>query len=62
MRRSFLPMRRQEIYILYYTAAMLSNLLLADRGISGGPFGDLIWLQYFVQSTQAKIIAARTTA
>jgi hypothetical protein len=56
MRRSFLPMKRQEIYILYYVAASLTGLA-ADRGISGGPFGDLIWLQYFVQSTQAKIIA-----
>ena len=56
MRRSFLPMKRQEIYILYYVAASLTGLA-ADRGISGGPFGDLIWNQYFVQSTQAKLIA-----
>src|SRR5436305_14329138 len=45
MRRSFLPMKKQEIYILYYVAAMLANLVLADRGISGGPFGQLIWMQ-----------------
>src|SRR6476646_817774 len=56
MRRSFLPMKRQEIYILYYVAASLTGLA-ADRGISGGPFGDLIWAQYFVQSTQAKLIS-----
>jgi len=56
MRRSFLPMKRQEVYILYYVAASLTGLA-ADRGISGGPFGDLIWAQYFVQSTQAKIIS-----
>ncbi len=56
MRRSFLPMKRQEIYILYYVAASLTGLA-ADRGISGGPFGDLIWNQYFVSSTQAKIIS-----
>ena len=36
MRRSFLPMKRQEIYILYYVAASLTGLA-ADRGISGGP-------------------------
>ena len=57
MRRSFLPMKRQEIYILYYVAAMLSNVLMADRGISGGPFGYLIWNQYFRQAPQAGMIA-----
>jgi len=56
MRRSFLPMKRQEIYILYYIAAGLTGLA-ADRGISGGPFGWLIWNQYLVQSPQAAIIA-----
>ena len=58
MRRSFLPMKRQEIYILYYVAAMLANLLLADRGISGGPFGALIWNQYFRQAPQAGLVSA----
>lgn len=58
MRRSFLPMKRQEIYILYYVAAMLSSLLLADRGISGGPFGYLIWNQYFRQAPQAGLVAS----
>ncbi len=57
MRRSFLPMRRQEIYILYYVAAALTGIW-ADRGISGGPFGYLIWNQYFIQSPQASVIAA----
>src|SRR2546425_3549115 len=57
MRRSSLPMKRQEIYILYYVAAMLSSVLLADRGISGGPFGHLIWLQYFRQAPQAGLVA-----
>jgi len=56
MRRSFLPMKRQEIYILYYVAASLTGLA-ADRGISGGPFGDLIWNQFFVQSNQAKVVS-----
>ncbi len=58
MRRSFLPMKRQEIYILYYVAAMLSSLLLADRGISGGPFGYLIWNQYFRQAPQAGLVSS----
>jgi hypothetical protein len=56
MRRSFLPMKRQEIYMLYYVAASLTGLL-ADRGISGGPFGDLIWNQYFVQSPNAALVS-----
>src|SRR5690349_4194239 len=57
MRRSFLPMKRQEIYILYYVAASLTHVVLQDRGISGGPFGTLIWNQYFIQSPQAALIA-----
>ncbi len=56
MRRSFLPMRRQEIYILYYVAAALTGLA-ADKGISGGSFGYLIWAQYFIQSPQAAIVS-----
>ncbi|HEV2473030.1 MAG TPA: hypothetical protein VGS41_10215, partial [Chthonomonadales bacterium] len=55
MRRSFLPMKRQEIYMLYYVAASLTGVL-ADRGISGGPFGNLIWAQYFVQAPVAAAV------
>src|SRR5207237_413899 len=57
MRRSFLPMKRQEIYILYYVAATLSSVLYADRGISGGPFATLIWHQYLRQAPQAGALA-----
>ena len=56
-RRSFLPLKRQEIYILFYVAGGLASVALADRGISGGPIGGLIWNQYFVQSPQAAPIA-----
>jgi hypothetical protein len=56
-RRSFIPLRRQEIFLLYYMAGGLSYLALADRGISGGPFGGLIWNQYFVSTPQAALIA-----
>jgi hypothetical protein len=56
MRRSFLPLKRQEIYILYYIAAGLTGLE-ATKGISGGPFGGLIWNQYFVQSPAAALVA-----
>ncbi len=56
MRRSFLPLKRQEIYLLYYIAAGLTGLE-ASKGISGGPFGSLIWNQYFVTSPQAGLVA-----
>ena len=56
-RRSFIPLRKQEIYLLYYVAGGLASVALADRGLSGGPFGGLIWNQYFIQSTQAAAIA-----
>ena len=52
-RRSFLPLKKQEIYLLFYVAGALASVALADRGISGGPFGGLIWNQYFIQSPQA---------
>jgi len=57
MRRSFLPLRRQEIYMLYYVAAGLALSGITDRGIFGGPFGWLIWNQYFIQSAPAANIA-----
>jgi len=56
-RRSFLPFRRQEIFLLYYVAGGLASVALGDRGISGGPFGFLIWNQYFIQSPPAAPIA-----
>ncbi|MDX1933879.1 MAG: hypothetical protein SFU56_14870 [Capsulimonadales bacterium] len=56
-RRSFLPLSRQELYLLFYVAGGLSAAALGDRGISGGPLGFLIWNQYFVQSPQAAAIA-----
>src|SRR5581483_7929158 len=55
MRRSFLPMKRQEIYMLYYVAASLTGVI--GTGLAGGPFGGLIWNQYFVQSPNASIVA-----
>jgi hypothetical protein len=56
-RRSFLPLSKQEIYLLFYVAGGLAYAALGDRGISGGPMGYLIWNQYFVQSPQAALIA-----
>lgn len=56
MRRSFLPMKRQEIYILYYVAASLTGIA-ADRGLSGGAFSGFIWNQYFVQTPVAAAVS-----
>lgn len=58
-RRSFMPLKRQEIYILFYVAGALVHMTMADRGLSGGSFGTLIWNQYFVQSPQAATVASR---
>ena len=56
-RRSFLPLKRQEIFLLYYVAGSLASAALENRGLSGGPFAGLIWNQYFIQSPQAAAIA-----
>ena len=55
-RRSFVTLKKQEIYILFYIAGTLVAMG-ADKGLSGGPFGNLIWNQYFVQSPSAVGIA-----
>jgi hypothetical protein len=51
-RRSFIPLKRQEIYVLFYIAAALSGLS-AELGVSGGPFGHLIWNGYLHTAPQA---------
>lgn len=50
-RRSFHPLKRQEIYCLYYMAGALTVTgFSALPGISGGPFGSWIGMQYLMQS------------
>ena len=50
-RRSFLPLKRQEIYCLFYMAGALTSTGFGGLpGISGGPFGNLIALQFLMQS------------
>ncbi|HWP31954.1 MAG TPA: hypothetical protein VNK96_09575 [Fimbriimonadales bacterium] len=49
-RRSFQPLSKQEIYVLFYIAASLTSVLAVERGISGGPFGELVWRSYALQS------------
>jgi len=56
-RRSYAPLRKQEIYILFYMAASLTAVVNAERGLAGGPFSNLIWNAYFVGSAAAKPIA-----
>jgi hypothetical protein len=49
-RRSYQPLKKQEIYILFYIAASLTAVANAERGLAGGPFAHLIWNAYFVTS------------
>ena len=51
-RRSLTTLKRQEVYILYYMAAVLAAGG-ANIFQTGGPFGALVFHQYFVQSQQA---------
>jgi len=52
-RRSFSSLRRQEIYVIYYIAGGLAGVI-GGTMLAGGPFGQLIWNQYLVQSQAAQ--------
>lgn len=52
-RRSFTPLTRQEIYVIYYIAGGLAGSAGATV-LAGGPFGQLIWNQYLTQSQAAQ--------
>ena len=54
-RRSFAPLGRQEIYVLYYIAGGLTHVI-AGAMLAGGPFGVLIWHQYLAQSQVAQTL------
>lgn len=56
-RRSFQPLRKQEIYILFYLASGLTSVINATRGLHGGPFSNLVWNGYFIASEPARPIA-----
>lgn len=58
-RRSFRPLSKQEIYVLYYIASNLTSVAAVDRGLSGGPFSALIWNAYFAQSSSAQPLASQ---
>jgi hypothetical protein len=57
-RRSFMPLKRQEIYCIYYMAGALAGSGFGSLpGISGGPFGNWIGLQYLMQSPAMSNVA-----
>ncbi len=56
-RRSYNPLKKQEIYVLFYIAAGLTSVVNIERGLGGGPFSQLIWNAYFAVSPAAKGIA-----
>jgi len=56
-RRSYAPLRKQEVYVLFYMALTLTAVVNADRGLAGGPFSNLIWNAYFATSQAARPIA-----
>lgn len=51
-RRSFVTLKRQEIYILFYIASSLSGM--SGLALAGGAFAGKIWDQYFIQSPAAE--------
>ncbi|MGV3618048.1 MAG: peptide transporter [Fimbriimonas sp.] len=56
-RRSYQPLRKQEIYILFYIASSLTAVVNIERGLAGGPFSHLIWNAYYRLSPAARPIA-----
>ena len=56
-RRSYNPLRKQEIYVLFYVATALTSAVSLERGLGGGPFSALIWNAYFALSPAANKIA-----
>ncbi|MFH1902988.1 MAG: peptide transporter [Candidatus Omnitrophota bacterium] len=58
-KRSFIQLRRQEIYLIFIVANSL--MMVGAAGImNGGAFSSLIWEQYFVQSPYAKAFGLST--
>ena len=52
-RRSFKPLKRQEIYMLYYVAASLM-MFVGGLALSGGHFAFMIWKQYLANTPFAQ--------
>jgi hypothetical protein len=49
-RRSFRALSKQEIYVLFYMAMSLTSIVAVERGLTGGPFAELVWRAYAIQS------------
>ena len=59
-RRSFIPLKRQEIYCLFYMAgALTATGFTVLPGVSGGPFGGLIGMQFLMQSPVMQHVATQ---
>ncbi|NUP99659.1 MAG: peptide transporter, partial [Armatimonadetes bacterium] len=56
-KRSFVQLKRQEVYMLYYLAGGLTSIV-GVAALSGGPFATLIWNQYLANSPAASSFAA----
>jgi hypothetical protein len=52
-RRSFKPLRRQELYMLHFAAGSLVAMI-GGLALSGGAFAQLIWRQYLRTSAAAE--------
>ena len=54
-RRSFTVLRKQEVFVLFYIAGGLTEVVLGGGlMLAGGPFAEAMWHQYLVQSTAAE--------
>ncbi|MFH1708267.1 MAG: hypothetical protein ABIF71_10180 [Planctomycetota bacterium] len=64
-KRSFVRLRRQEIIMIYGMAAgmlMMGIRLGCSTEIFGGPMGNVIWDQFFINSPQAREFADQLPA
>ncbi|HTQ10332.1 MAG TPA: hypothetical protein VMI31_09700, partial [Fimbriimonadaceae bacterium] len=58
-RRSYNPLKKQEIYVLFYVATALTTAVSLERGLGGGPFSNLVWNAYFANSPAAAKFASQ---
>jgi len=58
-RRSYNPLKKQEIYVLFYVATALTTAVSLDRGLGGGPLSNLVWNAYFAGSPAATKFASQ---
>jgi hypothetical protein len=55
-RRSFVTLKRQQIYMMYYVAGSLSGMM-GGLALGGGPFAGLIWSQFLIRTGAAASFA-----